>query len=130
VFLNLLGSVKKLAEGKNFAYVATVRKDGSPQVTPVWVDHDGENLLINTSDKRAKFVNTKRDPRVAVAIADSANPYKKVVAYGKVVGYEFEGADKHIDKLAKKYLGKDKYPGKNPQERRVILKINVERVVE
>jgi PPOX class probable F420-dependent enzyme len=126
----LNSKVKKLAEGKNFAYVATIRKDGSPQVAPVWVDHDGENLLVNTTNNRAKFANIKRDPRVAVAIADSANPYNKVIVYGKVIGHETQGADKHIDRLAKKYLGKDEFPWKNPKEQRVILKIKVEKAVE
>ena len=119
----------RLIEGKNFGYLATVMKDGSPQVTPVWVDHEGKSyILVNTVLGRTKQKNTKRKPKVAIAIADASNQYEKVVVRGVVVEQTTEGADEHIDKLAKKYLGKEKYPYRSSSEKRVILKIRPERV--
>ncbi len=120
---------QKLLEGKNFAFLATVNPDGSPQVTPTWVETDGMYILINTAIGRVKQRNTNRDPRVAVAIADQNNPYNMVTIRGRVVE-QIPGpiADDHIDKLAKKYMGVDKYPRRLPTQKRVILKIEPERV--
>ena len=106
-------SVRKLFEGKNFVFLSSLMKDGYPQVTPAWVDIENGNILVNTAIGRLKHKNISRDPRVALAIADQDNP---------------PTAEKHIDKLAKKYIGKDKYPGRSPGEKRVILKIKPERV--
>ena len=115
---------KKFLQGKNFAFVATLNKDGSPQVTPTWVDADDEHVLINVTTTRQKAKNIKRDPRVAVAVADQTNPYTMITIQGKVVeqitGKE---AEDHIDKMARKYLGQDKYPYRAPGEQRVLLKI-------
>jgi PPOX class probable F420-dependent enzyme len=115
---------RKLVEGKNFAFIATVNKDGSPQVTPVWVDTDGRLILINTATGRQKANNVSRDPRVAIAITDQANPYSKIIVRGRVVqqvtGKE---AEDHIDKMANKYIGRDKYPNRQPGEKRVLLKV-------
>ena len=115
---------RKLFEGKNFAFVATVNRDGSPQVTPVWVDTDGKYILVNTAIGRVKQVNTKRDPRVAVAIFDQTNPYNMVTVTGRVVD-QVKGntAEQHIDKMAKKYTGQEKYSNRRPGEQRVLLKI-------
>lgn len=117
----------KLIEGKNFGYLATVMKDGSPQVTPVWVDHEGRDyILVNTALGRIKQKNAKRKPKVAISIADASNQYEKVNVRGVVTEQTTKGADEHIDKLAKKYLGKETYPYRSPNEKRVILKIRPE----
>ena len=97
--------------------------DGSPHVTPVWVDHDGDMILVNTAMGRRKQKNVARDSRVAISVADQNNMYDKIVIRGHVISQILQGADAHIDKLAKKYIGKDKYPRTAPDEKRVILKI-------
>jgi len=123
------GAVRKLFEGKNFVYVASLMKDGSPHVAPTWVDIDNGTLLVNTAVGRVKQKNISRDGRVALAIADHDNPYNMVTIRGKVVDQiTGQEAEEHIDKLAKKYIGKDKYPGRVPGERRVILKIKPDKV--
>ncbi|MDG7001190.1 MAG: PPOX class F420-dependent oxidoreductase [Nitrososphaerota archaeon] len=115
---------KKFLEATNFAFVATVNKDGSPQVTPTWVDTDGKYVFINVTPQRQKAKNLQREPRIAIAVTDQANPYSMISIRGKVVeqiaGKE---AEEHIDKLAKKYLGQDKYPYRQPNEKRLLLKI-------
>lgn len=120
----------KLVEGKNFGFIATISGDGYPVVTPVWVDHDGENILVNTTEGRAKVKNVRRNPKVSLAVVDWSNPYDKAVVKGRVVEVTEKGADEHIDKLAKKYLGVEKYPWKTPGEKRVILKIRPEKVLK
>lgn len=120
--------IAQLFQGKNFAHFATLMKDGSPQVTPVWIDIDGNYILINTAEGRLKQKNVSRDPRVAVSVADQGNPYNMVTVQGTVVEQTTKGADAHIDKLAKKYMGVDKYPLRAPGEKRVILKIKPEQV--
>ena len=100
----------KLIEEKNFAHFASIMPDGSPHVTPVWVDREGDTILVNTAEGRVKQRNVTRDPRVAISIADQNNPYEKVVIYGLVKEQTVKGADDRIDKLAKKYFGKDTYP--------------------
>lgn len=117
-----------LFSGKNFAYIATLMKDGSPQLSPVWVDIDGDTILVNTAEGRVKHKNVSRDPRVAISVFDSANPYSMVTVRGRVVAQEKDGADSHIDLMAKKYLGMDKYPGRAPGEKRILLRIKPEKV--
>ena len=115
---------KRLLKGKNFAFVATVNKDGSPQLTPTWVDTDGENVLVNTALGRQKTMNVTRDPRVTVGVFDHSNPYEYVSIRGKVVKkVTGKVADDHIDKLALKYTGAPKYTRTDPNEKRVILMI-------
>jgi PPOX class probable F420-dependent enzyme len=116
-----------LFQKKALANLATVMPDGSPQVTPVWVDYDGKNVLFNTAEGRQKDKNLQRDPRVAMAIVDPDNPYRYLQIRGKVVEATKKDADKHIDKLAKKYLGVDKYPYAQPGEVRVLYKIAPEK---
>lgn len=118
----------KLLREKNFAFLATVDHKGRPQVTPMWADTDGDYVFLNTALGRVKQVNTLRDPRVAVAVLDMSDPYRYAAIRGRVVE-QIPGqvAEDHIDKLAKKYLGKDKYPFRQAGERRVILKIIPER---
>jgi PPOX class probable F420-dependent enzyme len=124
-------SIAKLFERKNFAFLATLMKDGSPQVTPTWVDIDRNNttILVNTAKGRVKYRNILRDPRIALSVIDSANPYDMVTVRGRVVEQiKGKDADEHIDKLAKKYLGKEKYPRRRPGEERVLLRIKPELV--
>jgi PPOX class probable F420-dependent enzyme len=111
-----------------FASLATLMPDGSPQVTPVWVDLEGDLIIVNTAKGRQKDKNVRRDPRVALAIIDPDNPYRYLEIRGRVVEIAEEGADAHIDKMAKKYLGADKYPYRQPSETRVMFKIQPERV--
>jgi PPOX class probable F420-dependent enzyme len=126
-------SLSKLFEEKNFAFLATLMKDGSPQVTPTWVDIDKSDgtVLVNTAKGRTKHRNVSTDPRVAVSVIDFSNPYRMVAIRGKVIE-QINGkeADQHIDKLAKKYLGEDKYPRRRPGEERVLLRIKPEHVAQ
>ena len=121
--------IRKLFEDKNFVFLSSLMKDGSPQVTPTWTDIENGYILINTAIGRIKQKNISRDPRVALAIADQNNPYDMVTIRGKVIE-QISGdvAEEHIDKLAKKYIGKDKYPGRSPGEKRVLLKIIPEKI--
>ena len=121
-------STIQLLTGKNFAFVSTLMKDGSPQITPTWIDFDGNTILINTAQGRTKQKNVSRDQRVAVSIVDQNNPYHMVTIRGKVTEQTSKGADEHIDKLAKRYLGVDKYPFRSPTEKRVIIKVAPENV--
>jgi len=111
-----------------FAHLGTVMADGTPQVTPVWVDFDGTHIIVNSAKGRAKDRNMRSNPHVAVTIMDAKNPYRYMQARGKVVEITEEGAEAHIDKMAKKYLGLDKYPYGQPGEVRVMYKISPEKI--
>jgi PPOX class probable F420-dependent enzyme len=113
---------------KAFAHLATVMPDGSPQVTPVWCDYDGTYIRVNTAKGRVKDRNMRRNRKVALTITDPENPYRYLAVRGEVEEPTGQGADAHIDLLAKKYLGKDKYPYRQPGEVRVLYKIRPERV--
>lgn len=123
-----LARYRDLFAKKTFAHLATVGADGAPQVTPVWCDLDGDVVRINTARGRVKDRNLRRNPRVALSVLDPDNPYRYVQVRGRVVEMTEEGADAHIDALAKKYLGQDRYPYRQPGEVRVIVKIAPERV--
>ena len=111
-----------LLKGKNFGFIATINPDGSPQVTPVWVDTDGEKILVNTALGRVKEKNISRDPRVAIAVAEAGNPYSFLSFDGRVErAVTGKSADDHIDSLSFKYTGNRKYRGRNPAEKRVKL---------
>jgi PPOX class probable F420-dependent enzyme len=112
-----------LFEKKAFAHVATVMPDGKPQVTPVWVDFDGECVRINSARGRQKVRNLERNPNVAISIIDPDDAYRYLQIRGQVEAITEEGADDHIDSLAKKYLGADSYPFRTPTEVRVMIKI-------
>lgn len=120
--------IAKLFQGKNFASFVTLMNDGSPHVAPIWVDLDGDIILINTAVGRVKEKNIRRDNRIALSIYDQEDPYNMVSVRGKVIELITEGADEHIDKLAKKYFGVDKYPFRSPDEQRIILKIQPEKI--
>ncbi|HEU4438381.1 MAG TPA: PPOX class F420-dependent oxidoreductase [Methylomirabilota bacterium] len=119
---------KDILSKKAFANIATVNGDGTPQVTPVWVDYDGTHIRFNTAKGRVKDRNLRRNPAVALAIADPDNPYRYLQVRRRAADVTESGADAHIDSLAKKYLGQDKYPYRQPGEVRVIYKIAPERV--
>ena len=119
---------KDLFGKKAFAHLGTVMPDGSPQVTPVWCDFDGKHIRINSAKGRIKDKNMRRNKRVAMAIMDPDNPYRYLEVRGVVDEITEQGADAHIDSLAKKYLGLDKYPNRRPGEVRVLYKIRPERV--
>jgi PPOX class probable F420-dependent enzyme len=112
-----------LFQKKAFANLATLMPSGQPQVTPVWIDYDGRQILFNTAQGRQKDKNLQRDGRVSLSIMDPDNPYRYLEVRGRVVERTLDGADGHIDAMAKKYLGQDKYPFRRPGEVRVIYKI-------
>ncbi len=111
-----------------FGSLATLMPDGRPQVTPVWIDLEGGRLVVNSAKGRVKDRNMRRDPRVSVAVIDPDNPYRYLEVRGRVVEVTEQGADQHIDKMAKKYLDKDKYPYRRAGEVRVRYLIEPERV--
>lgn len=112
-----------LFEKKAFASLATLMPDGSPQVTPVWVDFDGTRIIVNSARGRQKDRNMKRNPAVALALTDPGNPYRYLEVRGRVVEITEDGASEHIDQMAKKYLGADNYRNRAPGEVRVLYKI-------
>jgi PPOX class probable F420-dependent enzyme len=117
-----------LFKKKAFANLATLMPGGQPQVTPVWVDYDGGQVLINTAVGRQKDANLQRDSRVSLSIMDPDNPYRYLEIRGRVSERTTSGADAHIDKMAKKYMDKDTYPFRQPTEVRVIFKITPDHV--
>ena len=112
-----------LATKTTFAHLATSMKDGSPQVTPIWFSYDGTHLLVNSAKGRIKDRNMRARSQVALSILDPDNAYRYLQVIGRVVEITEQGADAHIDSLARKYLGKDQYPWRDPTEVRVIYKI-------
>lgn len=119
---------KDLFAKRAFAHLATLMKDGSPQVTPVWCDYNGSQIWINSAKGRLKDKNMRRDKRVALSIQDPDNAYRYLAIQGVVEEITENGADQHIDAMAKKYLGKDRYPFRTASEVRVIYKIRPEKV--
>ncbi len=120
--------VKKLFLDPNFAHLATLMPDGSPQVTPVWVDLEGDRILVNTAEGRVKPRNVRHDPRVAISIHSHDNPYSSAFIRGRVVEVRREGADELIDKLARKYIGQAQYPWRQPGEQRLVMVIEPQHV--
>jgi PPOX class probable F420-dependent enzyme len=116
-----------LFQKKAFAQLATVMPDGSPQISPVWFEYEGDHIVINSAKGRVKDQNMRRDPRVGIDIMDPDNPYRHLSIRGRVVDITENGADAHIDKLTKKYIGQDTYPYRSAGEVRVIYKIQPER---
>jgi PPOX class probable F420-dependent enzyme len=112
-----------LQQKTTFANLATTMPDGSPQITPVWFDYQGGIIRVNTAKGRVKARNMQTGTPVALAIMDPENPYRYVQVRGKVGRITENGANQHIDSLAKKYLGKDKYPWAKPGDVRVIYEI-------
>ena len=124
------GGVKLLQEPQ-IAHFVTLMSDGSPQITPVWVDVelDGSHIIINTAEGNLKTRNLSQNPHVAISVVDKNNPWRYVLVRGTVVERQREGADAHIDKLAQKYLGRD-YPWRQPGQQRIMLRIKPHHVME
>ena len=120
--------VKTMLQKPVFVHLATLMKSGSPQVSPVWVDVDGDTILINSAVGRLKDKNIRTDARVALSATDPANPYHAIMIRGRVKEITTDGAEEHIDKMAKKYMGKDVYPAHSAAEPRVIYKIEAEKI--
>ncbi len=119
---------RKIFSKKAFVHLATRMKDGSPQVSPVWVDTDGDYIVVNSAKGLLKDRNMRADPRVALSVTDPDDPYSAIMIRGRVVKITEEGADAHIDKIAKKYLGQDQDPYRTSDEVRVLYYIEPERV--
>jgi PPOX class probable F420-dependent enzyme len=111
-----------------FGNLGTIMKDGSPQVTPIWVDYDGKQVRFNSAKGRVKDKNVRRDPRVSISLVDPANPYRYLEIRGRVKEITENGADEHINKLSQKYLGNPVYPFRQPGEVRVTYVIETEKV--
>lgn len=120
-------SVKKMLEDKAYGHVITFDESGKPQVTMVWVDVDGDEVVFNTAEGRLKPKNLQRDPRVIISVQDRNDPQAYAVFHGKATVSE-AGADAHIDKLAKRFLGMDKYPWRAPGEKRILAVIDTEKI--
>lgn len=118
----------ELLKAKNFCHVGSIRKDGTPHVVPVWVDVEKGDVLLNTAEGRAWLANVDRDPRVALTVQNLENPYEYVTIRGQVSERTHEGADAHINSMAKKYLDKDEYPFRQPGEVRVKIRVTPEHV--
>ena len=121
---------RKLLGEPAFCQLATIMPDGSPQITQLWVETDGEHVLINTNEGSQKEKNVSRDPRVAVNVVDPANAWRIAMVRGRVVEVTTEGAIEQIDRLAKKYIGRDTYPFHQPGRVRTTIKISPEKINE
>lgn len=121
------GRARELVEDKNFVTIATLDKDGRPQLNVVWGDTDGETVIVNSEEERTWPENVRRDPRVTLVVPNRENQYEYVQIRGRVVEDTHDGARDHIDKLAKKYLDRDEYPAHNENER-IIFRIEPESV--
>ncbi|HEX4483506.1 MAG TPA: PPOX class F420-dependent oxidoreductase [Solirubrobacteraceae bacterium] len=122
------GRAAQLLEAKNFCNVSTLRKDGSVQTAPVWVDVQDGLAVLNSAEGRAWPRNLERDPRVTLAVQNMENPYEYVEIRGTVAERTTDGADEHIDAMAKKYMGLDSYPLRQPGEQRVIIRVQPEHI--
>jgi PPOX class probable F420-dependent enzyme len=125
--IKLPQSVKTLLQDKAYGHVVTSGAQGKPQLTMVWMDVDGDEVLFNTSEGRKKLQNLRSDPRVLVSVQDRHDPQAHAVFHGTARVTE-AGADDHIDKLAKRFLNVDKYPFRGPGEKRLIVRISVEKI--
>jgi PPOX class probable F420-dependent enzyme len=119
----LIQKYSDLFEKKAFGYLATIMPDGSPQVTPVWVDFDGTHVRFNSARGRVKDKNIRRDPRVSITIQDPENPYRYLQIRGRVTEITEKGADEHANKLSQKYVGKLVYQKRSPDEVRVLYRV-------
>ncbi|MGA2664103.1 MAG: PPOX class F420-dependent oxidoreductase [Nitrososphaerales archaeon] len=129
--MELSTKAKELIDGKNFASVATLMEDGSPQVAPLWIDREGDTIVLNTTRGRQRTRNLKRDQRVAITIFDQDNPYSNVSIRGKAVEITESGAEEHIDRMGMKYLGRPyPYEDRTPKDPRVLIRVEAERIHE
>ena len=121
--------VHHLFQYRNLAFIATLSKDGSPHVTPVWTELVDDLIFINTFETSAKNRHITIDKRIALSIVEQTNPFSMVTIKGKVIEQTTEGADEHLKRLAKKYLGIGKYYYRKPNHKRIILKIQPEKIM-
>jgi PPOX class probable F420-dependent enzyme len=126
--IELTDAQKALLDERLYAVVTDLMPDGSPHSTVIWVDHDGRHLTFNTARGRVKTDNLERDPRVSVIVFDPANPFEKTLVVRGRAELVDEGADDHIDRLAKKYTGQDRYPWRRPDEQRVSVRVTAEKI--
>jgi PPOX class probable F420-dependent enzyme len=124
----LEGRAKELLQDKNFCQVATLRPDGSVHAANVWVDIQDGQPALNSAEGRAWPRNLERDPRVTLIVQNMENPYEYVSIRGRVAEQTHEGADEHVNSLAKKYIGQDEYPYRQPGERRIIIRVAPEHI--
>jgi PPOX class probable F420-dependent enzyme len=122
------GRAEELLKAKNFCQVATLRRDGSVHLVPVWVDVQDGRAVLNTAEGRVWPSNLERDPRVTLSVQNMENPYEYVMIRGRLAERTTEGADQHIDEMAKKYLDQDSYPFRQSGEQRLIMRIEPEHV--
>jgi len=123
-------SYRDILEGKSFAHVATIGPKGEPQSNPVWFDWDGQHLKFSQTKTRQKYRNLKREPRVAISIVDPANPYRYIEIRGRVVRVDEDPNFAFIDKMAKKYIGQEKYPWHQPGDERVVVVVGPEHTTQ
>ena len=127
--MELPDKAQAVIDDPNFAYLATLNDDGSPHVSTMWIEREGNGRVsVNTAERRVKWHNMRRDPRVSIAIHDLDTPYENITLLGRVLELTTDGADDQIDRLAGKYLGLDEYPYRSPTETRVRVVIDVESV--
>lgn len=119
---------KNLFKGKNLVFIATVMKDGSPQLSPVWADYEDGYIMVNTAEGRVKHKNVLRDSRVAISAVSQNNPLDMTTIRGKVIEIVQDYDYVHINKLTKKYMGVENYPFRQAGEKRIVLKIKPEKV--
>lgn len=122
------GRVRELLEGPNFAHVVTFGSNGDVHPVVAWVDVDGDDVLLNSAEGRAWPGRLRGDPRVVVTVPERDDPYEFAVIHGRMTAMTHAGADAHIDRLARTYLGKDRYPFRSPGEQRVVIRVHPERV--
>jgi PPOX class probable F420-dependent enzyme len=122
------GRSEELLRGKNFCHVATLRPDGSVHGVPVWVDVEDGRVVLNTAKGRAWPRNLERDPRVTLTVQNMENPYEYLAIRGRAEAPTTDGADANIDALAKKYMGVEEYPMRQPGEQRIIIRVEPEHV--
>ncbi|MEK8035835.1 MAG: PPOX class F420-dependent oxidoreductase [candidate division NC10 bacterium] len=120
-------SVKKILQDKAYGHVVTLNADGKPQPTMVWMDVEGDEVLFNTAEGRLKPKNLRRDPRVIISVQDRNDPQSYMVFHGRASVTE-SGADEQIDTLAQRFLGVDKYPFRRPGEKRLVVRVKVDRI--
>jgi len=129
--MRLSTKAKELIDGRNFASVATLMKDGSPQVAPLWIDREGDTIILNTTRSRQRTKNVRRDRRVAITVFDQGNPYSNVSIRGKAIEITEEGAEEHIDRISMKYFGKPyPYEDRTPKDPRVLIRVEAEHIHE
>jgi PPOX class probable F420-dependent enzyme len=121
---------RDILEGQSFAHIATIGPDGAPQNNPVWFDWDGRHFKFSQTKKRQKYRNLKREPRVAISIVDPANPYRYLEIRGRVVRVDEDPDYAFIDKMARKYIGQEKYPWHQPGDERVVVVVEPEHTTQ